>query len=82
MIRTYLLLATLAPTIACAHVPTDKERSMAKSQYDIAVENFRQARNRDALRALLSAVELNPKKQRFGTCWASSTTPWDDSKRG
>ena len=56
MIRTLLLLTALATTTACAHVPTDKDRSMAKSQYDIAVESFRQVRNRDALRALLSAV--------------------------
>lgn len=65
MIRTLLLLTALAMTAACAHVPTDKERSMAKSQYDIAVENFRQARNRDALRALLSAVELNPEEAKI-----------------
>ena len=65
MIRTSLTSILLALSVACAHVPTDKERSMAKSQYDIAVENFRQARNRDALRALLSAVELNPEEAKI-----------------
>ncbi len=55
----------LALLSGCAATITEKDRATARIRYDFAVVQLGEGRTRDALRDLLSAIELDPEQHQF-----------------